>query len=101
MVVPVGPAFNEYAKSVSDQLYQTGFMAEADLDDGDTMNKKIRNAQLAHYNFILVVGEKERARNTVNVRTRDNKVHGEFTVTDLIVKLQRFRDEFITGEDNF
>lgn len=101
MVVPVGPAFNEYAKSVSEQLYKIGFMAEADLDDGDTMNKKIRNAQLAHYNFILVVGEKERAGNTVNVRTRDNKVHGEFTIDDLIVKLQRFRDEYIIGEENF
>lgn len=101
MVVPVGPSFNEYAKSVSDELYKIGFMAEADLDDGDTMNKKIRNAQLGHYNFILVVGEKERAGNTVNVRTRDNKVHGEFTIADLIVKLQRFRDEYIIGEEDF
>lgn len=101
MVVPVGPSFNEYANSVREQLHQLGYMAEADLDDGDTMNKKIRNAQLGHYNFILVVGEKERAGNTVNVRTRDNKVHGEFTIADLIVKLQRFRDEFIIGEENF
>lgn len=27
--------------------------------------------------LILVVGEKEQANGTVNVRTRDNKVHGE------------------------
>lgn len=101
MVVPIGPALNDYAKLVSQQLYELGFMAEADLDDGDTMNKKIRNAQLAYYNFILVVGEKERAANTVNVRTRDNKIHGEFTIADLITKLQRFCDEFIMGEDNF
>jgi len=45
-----------------------------DLDTSDTMNKKIRNAQLAQYNFILVVGEKEALNGTVNVRTRDNKV---------------------------
>lgn len=101
MVVPVGPAFNEYADSVRKQLHDQGFRAEADLDDGDTMNKKIRNAQLGHWNFILVVGEKERAGNTVNIRTRDNKVHGEFTIADLITKLQRFRDEFIIGEENF
>lgn len=101
MVVPVGPSLNEYAKSVADKLYALGYMAESDLDDGDTMNKKIRNAQMGHYNFILVVGEKEKAGNTVNVRTRDNKVHGEFTIDDLIVKLQRFRDEFIVGEENF
>lgn len=101
MVVPVGPSLNDYARSVAQQLYELGYMAESDTDDGDTMNKKIRNAQLGHYNFILVVGEKEKTANTVNVRTRDNKVHGEFSIADLIVKLQRFRDEFIIGEENF
>lgn len=101
MIVPVGQAYYEYAQLVRQQLHELGFMVEADLDDGDTMNKKIRNAQLAQFNFILVVGEKERAANTVNVRTRDNKVHGEFSVVDLIAKLQRFRDEFIIGEDTF
>lgn len=101
MIVPVGQAYYEYAQTVRQQLHELDYMVEADLDDGDTMNKKIRNAQLAQFNFILVVGEKERAANTVNVRTRDNKVHGEFSVVDLIVKLQRFRDEFIIGEDTF
>jgi len=34
-------------------LFAAGFMCDADTDDSDTMNKKIRNAQLAQYNFIL------------------------------------------------
>lgn len=101
MVVPVGPSLNDYAKSVAQQLYEIGYMAESDTDDSDTMNKKIRNAQLGHYNFILVVGEKEKTANTVNVRTRDNKIHGEFSIADLIVNLQRFCDEYIIGEENF
>lgn len=101
MVVPVGPAFNEYAATVRDKLQEAGFRADADSDDGSTMNKKIRNAQLGLYNFILVVGEQERTHNTVNVRTRDNKVHGEFSVPDLLIKLQRFRDERIKTEDEF
>jgi len=41
---------------VSDELYAAGYMCEADVDDSDTMNKKIRNAQLAQYNFILGTG---------------------------------------------
>lgn len=32
---------------------EAGFMADADLDSGCLLNKKIRNAQLAQYNFIL------------------------------------------------
>jgi threonyl-tRNA synthetase len=38
---------------VKDQLHLAGFMCDVDVDPGDTMNKKIRNAQLAQYNFIL------------------------------------------------
>jgi len=38
---------------VKDQLQLAGFMCDVDVDPGDTMNKKIRNAQLAQYNFIL------------------------------------------------
>ncbi|KAJ6648817.1 Threonine--tRNA ligase 1, cytoplasmic [Pseudolycoriella hygida] len=101
MVVPVGPAFDDYADAVRQQLHDAGFMAEADVDAGDTLNKKIRNAQLAQFNFILVVGEKEKTGKTVNVRTRDNKVHGEISVDELILKFNRFRDEFVIGEDNF
>ena len=52
-VVPVVPKFDEYAKHVAKQLYEAGFEAEADLLPGDTMNKKIRNAQLEQWNYIL------------------------------------------------
>ncbi|XP_078618699.1 threonine--tRNA ligase 1, cytoplasmic-like isoform X1 [Branchiostoma floridae x Branchiostoma japonicum] len=88
MIVPVSPDQNEYAQKVRNSIHEAGFMCEADCDPGDTMNKKIRNAQLAQYNFIMVVGKQERENGTVNVRTRDNKVHGEFSVDAVI---QRFK----------
>lgn len=53
MVIPIGPVFDEYAKQVQQQLYDAGFMCEVDTDPGDTMNKKVRNAQLNRFNFIL------------------------------------------------
>lgn len=101
MVVPVGPSLNGYANDVRDKLYAAGFMSESDTDDGDTMNKKIRNAQLAQFNFVLVVGEKEKQAGTVNVRTRDNKVHGEVSVDVLIQKFSKLRDDFVKDEDTF
>jgi threonyl-tRNA synthetase len=36
------------------------------------------------YNFILVVGKKEQESQTVNVRTRDNVVHGQRSIADLL-----------------
>merc|ERR1719259_945248 len=59
MVVPVGPHVNAYAQEVKSSLQEAGFCCDADTDDGNTMNKKVRNAQIAQYNYILVVGEKE------------------------------------------
>ncbi|XP_030378017.1 threonine--tRNA ligase, cytoplasmic-like [Scaptodrosophila lebanonensis] len=101
MVVPVGPAYDDYAISVRQLLYSAGFLSEADCDAGDTLNRKIRNAQLAQFNFILVVGEKERSSGTVNVRTRDNKVHGEVSIAELMIKLLKIRNDFVSNEDNF
>ncbi|XP_071533468.1 threonine--tRNA ligase 1, cytoplasmic isoform X1 [Panulirus ornatus] len=87
MIVPVAPPFDDYAKQVRQNLHDAGIQADYDTDPGDTMNKKIRNAQLEQYNFIFVVGEKEKTNNTLNVRTRDNKVHGEHSIEDVIQKL--------------
>ncbi|XP_046825558.1 threonine--tRNA ligase 1, cytoplasmic isoform X1 [Vespa crabro] len=92
MVIPVGTPFEEYAIEVKTKLWEAGFNAEVDTDSSDTMNKKIRNAQLAQFNFILVVGEKERNAGTVNVRTRDNVVHGEIKTEDLIEKFKLFKE---------
>ncbi|XP_063981756.1 threonine--tRNA ligase 1, cytoplasmic isoform X2 [Diachasmimorpha longicaudata] len=92
MVIPVGPPLDDYAFQVKEKLWNAGFMAEVDIDDSDTMNKKIRNAQLAQFNFILVVGEKEKAAGTVNVRTRDNVVHGEIEISELITKFHKFKE---------
>ena len=38
---------------VKRRLFEEGFMADVDLSTGDSFNKKIRNGQLAQYNYIL------------------------------------------------
>lgn len=101
MVVPVGVPFNGYANEVASKLRYLGFCAEADTDDGNTMNKKVRNAQLAQVNFIFVVGDKEQTNKTVNVRTRDNKVHGEFTVDAVVDKFNQLRDERVLNSEEY
>lgn len=102
MVIPVGPTCEEYAVQVSNEFFEEGFMADVDLDDSCTLNKKIRNAQLAQYNFILVVGEKEKINNAVNVRTRDNKIHGEISVTSAINKLKNLKkSRTLNAEEDF
>ncbi|XP_032691869.1 threonine--tRNA ligase 2, cytoplasmic isoform X1 [Lontra canadensis] len=102
MVIPVGPTCEKYALQVSSAFFEEGFMADVDLDHSCTLNKKIRNAQLAQYNFILVVGEKEKTNNAVNVRTRDNKIHGEISVASAIDKLKNLKkSRTLNAEEDF
>jgi len=101
MVVPVGVPFNKYAKEVAETMHAKGFCVEADTDDGNTMNKKVRNAQLAQFNFIFVVGEKESTNKTVNVRTRDNKVHGEFSLEAVLDKFQELAEQRILKSEEY
>lgn len=98
----MGPSANDYAESVKQTLYEAGFMVEKEVDPGLTINKKVRNAQLAQFNFILVVGEKEKASGSVNVRTRDNKIHGEIGLPELIEKFNTFKaNRVINAEEVF
>lgn len=74
MVITVTKSVGNYAKEVYNRFYKAGFQIEFDEDSGDTLNRRIRNGQLQQFNFILVIGVKEKENGTINVRTRDNKV---------------------------
>ena len=76
MIVPVSEQSRDYAHEVRSVLRKEGFYCEVD-DSDRKMQKKVREAQLEQWNYILVVGEGEKTNRTVNIRTRDNVVHGE------------------------
>lgn len=87
MVTPVHSEFNEYAEEIHKKLQSANFRTDIDLDPKLRITKKVRNAQVAQFNFILVVGEKENNTNKVNVRTRDGTIYGQIDVDELIVRL--------------
>ncbi|GAB66536.1 threonyl-tRNA synthetase, partial [Plasmodium cynomolgi strain B] len=88
IVLPVSDKFNDYANYVYQTLNQHFFDVEIDTSL-NTLNKKIREAQLNQFNFILVVGEKELTTNTVTVRNRDDQNNHE--VCSLEELIARFR----------
>jgi len=72
IVVPVSDKQLDYAKKVRDQIRAEHIYVDVDETDR-TLQKKIREAQVAQYNYILVVGKEEADSNSVNVRVRDSK----------------------------
>jgi len=82
--IPVSASNVAYCKKVAAKM--SGLRVTVD-DGSNTLNKKVREAQLSKVNYILVVGDKEEKENTVNVRTRDNKVLGAKSVTSFVKDL--------------
>lgn len=92
MVIPVGGSSESHAKQVAHQLFEGGFLVDLNDDYGATLNKKIRSAQLAQYNYIFVVGDRESESGTVNVRSRAGKQLGRRTVQEVMASLTKLRD---------
>lgn len=85
-ILPVADRHLPYAKGIREQLFHSGVRVEVDTRS-EGIPKKVRDAQLAKIPYILVVGDKEEESETVNVRTRDNVVHGERKVAEFIAQL--------------
>ena len=69
VVIPVAPAFDDYAKKVEKALKEKMIRVESDLSD-QRMNAKIRNAQNEKIPYMIVCGEKEVENNSVSIRLR-------------------------------
>jgi threonyl-tRNA synthetase len=96
MIIPVMPSANDYVREVQSVLRKHHLHADIDVS-GNTMQKKIRTAQLSLYNFIMVVGAEEQKARAVNWRNRDDQAtqqRGEIVPLDEAVeKLVKLRDE--------
>lgn len=91
LVVPISPNFFEYGEEVRVAFHTNGFYCDLD-DSGAQFKKKIRNGQLAQYNFILVVGEEEMTNKSVNIRIReDNKVIGTKSLDETLELFKQLR----------
>ncbi|XP_030680500.1 threonine--tRNA ligase, mitochondrial isoform X3 [Nomascus leucogenys] len=87
VVIPVGTEQEEYAREAQQSLQAAGLVSDLDADSGLTLSRRIRQAQLAHYNFQFVVGQKEQSKRTVNIRTRDNRRLGEWDLPEAVQRL--------------
>jgi threonyl-tRNA synthetase len=75
-----------YAEELAAKIRQEGFNVEVDHSP-ESVGKKVRNAQLAQVNYMLTIGDKEMENGSLNLRTRDNVVHGEMQIGPFIEAL--------------
>lgn len=72
MIIPVADKFLDYAYDLKTKGQPEGLRIKID-DSSDSFSKKIRNAELDKIPYILIVGEKEVAENSVSVRVYKTK----------------------------
>ncbi|MCA9522587.1 MAG: threonine--tRNA ligase [Myxococcales bacterium] len=78
---------NEATLAVDAQLRAAGLRSEADVRN-ESLNRKVREAQLDRVNYQLVVGDREAENGTVSVRNRRNKQLGVMTIAEVIAMMQ-------------
>ncbi|CRG96309.1 threonine--tRNA ligase, putative [Plasmodium gallinaceum] len=89
IVLPISDKFNEYANYIFTTLNNHFFDVDIDLSM-NTLNKKIREAQLKQFNFILIVGEKELSTKSVTLRDRDDPNNQHiYTIQEIIDKFNK------------
>ncbi|XP_055810265.1 threonine--tRNA ligase, mitochondrial 1-like [Solanum dulcamara] len=88
MVCPVSDKSLSYAFELRERIHDAGYYVDVDTSDR-TIQKKVREAQMAQYNYILVVGEAEAGSGQVSVRVRSKPDHEVMTVDSL---LTHFKD---------
>jgi threonyl-tRNA synthetase len=71
-VIPVGEAFNDYAKKVAGELKAREIRVSTELGD-ERMSAKIRDCQERKIPYMVVVGQKEADEGTVSIRLRDGR----------------------------
>ena len=86
-IVPITDRHVDYARSVASQMTTAGLRVEVD-DRGERMNRKIRDAQLNKVPYMLVVGDKEVAAETLAIRKRTGENLGPQPLPAVIQLLQ-------------
>ena len=82
IVLPVSDRFNDYASSVTQLLRGADLRVEHD-DRGESVGRKIRDAELRKIPFMLVVGEREESERSVLVREHRAGAEGSMSVRRL------------------
>lgn len=86
-ILPISDKYNDYAKKVLQLLINSDIRGLLDIRD-EKIGKKIRDAELKKVPYMLIVGEKEHADNTVSVRKHGSGDLGSFAISDFAKMIQ-------------
>jgi threonyl-tRNA synthetase len=88
IVLTLSERFGDYGEQVRARLVESGLRCALDAR-GESLGRKVREAELRRIPFMLVIGEREAREGTVSVRERHAGDTGSLTVEEVVQKLAR------------
>jgi threonyl-tRNA synthetase len=90
-VLPITKRNIKYAREIQTKLVSNGIRVELD-GKNETLQAKIRNAQLEKVPYMLIVGDKEEKENKVSLRLRTEKDLGAIKTEKFIERIKKIID---------
>jgi threonyl-tRNA synthetase len=90
ILLPVSDRHNPYAEGVAAELREAGVRVEIDVRS-ESVGKKIRDAELGRYPYMLVVGDREEEAGSVSVRSHEE---GQLDAMPVVAFAERVRSVY-------
>ncbi|MBQ8442000.1 MAG: threonine--tRNA ligase [Bacteroides sp.] len=94
VILPISEKYNDYAEEVRAYLDSMDIRAIVD-DRNEKIGRKIRDNELKHIPYLLVVGEKEAANGEVSVRKQGQGDQGSMKIADFAKNIAEEVSEMI------
>lgn len=86
-IITVNDSVNKYAEKIEKELFAEGFRVELDTRN-ESIGKKVREASIDKFNYIITIGEKEMKEKKIAVKERDTGKVNEYNLKEFISKLK-------------
>lgn len=86
VVLPISDKYNDYANEVCRQLNDSDVRATVD-DRSEKIGRKIRDNEMKHIPYLLIVGENEVNEGTVSIRKQGEGGQGSMKIADFAKKI--------------
>ena len=93
-ILPISEKFNDYAEQVKKELEKYDVRCIID-DRSEKITRKIRDNEMKHIPYMLIVGEKEQTDGTVTVRKQGGINEGSLKIAEFGKKIEAEVDDMI------
>jgi threonyl-tRNA synthetase len=88
VIISINDKVDSYCNKLFDEFKKNGFRINYDQTN-ETLNYKIREYSLQKVPFLLIIGDKERNKNAITIRTLGSEKTQTISVKDFIKKLSK------------